>query len=375
MTEKKLTLPKIKTLVLDAVKEGISEKKLFYDTSPNWFHYFQYETNPINSLTPQEPLNNHLIDLFVNREAEMRIISNYFGSIKNIPYNIHIAIIGSRGIGKHITMKIISKIIQESFPDISFEFYNIKNGRDYKNDADLDDSEILKLDKKILDVRLISCSGKNKWLIMKRVNDYKKNSRVLFTIWHTSDYPVNNDLKVNKIIYFRNYSKDIIRKIFELRINKFLKQKEKNDTYTISLFKNLIPKIAESFQGNLKLCFNFFEHIHQLAKVQNLNDIPKTLIDELLNKYLILKNQKITSKEKEIIKYLLESQNVKFVTTSDLRDDLSFDRTVAWRYLENLTKKNILTRIKYGNPSRYIINDIFLSFYEDEIKKKIIFKE
>lgn len=375
MPEKKSIFPKIRSLVMDAVKEGIPEKKIFYDTSPNWYRYFYYESNPLDSFTPHEPLEDHLIDLFVNREVEIRIISSYFGSIKTLPYNMHIAIIGSKGIGKHTTLKIISKIIQESFPDISFEYYNLKTGKDFKNNSNLDNSEITNLDKQKLDVRLISCSGKNKWLILKRIDDYKNNTKILFTIWHTSDYPIQDNLKINKIIYFRNYNKDIITKIFKRRIDKFLKEKEENENYITSLYKNLIPSIIEAFQGNLKISFLFFEQIHQLAKVQNINEIPQSLIDELMNNYLSIKNQKITSKEKEIINYLLSAQNIKFITTSDLRDDLHFDRTVAWRYLENLTKKNILNRIKYGNPSRYKINDIFLSFYEDELKKKVIFKE
>lgn len=375
MPEKKSIFPKIRSLVIDAVKEGIPEKKIFYDTSPNWYRYFHYKSNPLDSFTPQEPFENHLIDLFVNREAEIRIISSYFGSIKTLPYNIHIAIIGSKGIGKHTTLKIISKIIQDSFPDISFEYYNLKTGKDFKYNSDLDDSEIKNRDKQKLDVRLISCSGKNKWLILKKIDDYKKNTKMLFTIWHTSDYPIPNNLKINKIIYFRNYNKDIITKIFECRINKFLEEKEENGSYITSLHKNLIPSIVEAFQGNLKISFLFFEQIHQLAKVQNLNEIPQSLIDQLMYNYLSVKNQKITSKEKEIINYLLSAQNVKSITTSDIRDDLLIDRTVAWRHLENLTKKNIFNRIKYGNPSRYKINDIFLSFYEDELKKKVIFKE
>ena len=167
MPEKNSIFPKIRSLVMDAVKEGISEKKIFYDTSPNWYRYFYYESNPLDSFTPYEPLEDHLIDLFVNREVEIRIISSYFGSIKTIPYNMHIAIIGSKGIGKHTTLKIISKIIQESFPDICFEYYNLKTGKDFKNNSDLDDFEIANLDKQKLDVRLISCSGKNKWLILK----------------------------------------------------------------------------------------------------------------------------------------------------------------------------------------------------------------
>lgn len=375
MPEKNSNFPKIRNLVLDAVKEGINEKKIFYDISPNWHQYFHYESNPLDSFTPHEPFEDHLNELFVNREAEIHLISNYFGSIKTIPYNMHIAIIGSKGIGKHTTLKIICKIIQESFPEISFEYYNLKTGKDFKNNSDLEDFELNNLDKQELDIRLISCSGKNKWLVLKRINNYKKKSKILFTIWHTRDFPMNEGLKINKIIYFRNYNKEVVTKIFERRIKKFLNEKKGNKSYINSLYKNLLPSIISAFQGNLKLSFHFFKQIHQLAKMQNLDEIPQSLIEELMNNYLLIKSQKITNKEKEIINYLLNAQNVKFITTSDLRDDLQFDRTVAWRYLENLTKKNILTRVKYGNPSRYKINDIFLSFYEDELKNRIIFKE
>ncbi len=71
----------------------------------------------------------------------------------------------------------------------------------------------------------------------------------------------------------------------------------------------------------------------------------------------------------------MAQDNKIFITTSDLKEDLNYDRTIAWKHLENLTKKNIFQKIKYGNPSKYQINEIFLSFYEDKLKKEVIFKD
>ncbi len=375
MTKKKSTLPKLRDIVVEAVKEGVSEDKLLYDTSPNWYRYFLYGSNPLASLNPETGFDVKDLEIFIDREAEIKIISNYFGNASKFPYNMHIAIMGGEGIGKHTTIKIICKFVQESFPKISFEYYNLKSGRDFKNDEDLSEAEIKKLDNLNLDVRIISCSGKNSWLFLKRLNKYKNNSKLLLSIWHTSEYPKSADLKLNKLIYFRNYTKSDVEKILKSRVETYLTISDEVKEYKISVLNDLVPIIAESFQGNLRISFKFFEHIHRLAKVQNLRVVPKNLIDDLMNKYLSVKNQKITSKEKEIVHYLLRQQNVAFITTSDLRDDLNFDRTVAWRYLENLTKKQVLTRVKYGNPSRYKIDEIFLSFYEDRLNKDIIFKE
>ena len=365
----------LKELVITSVKEGIEHEEVLADVSPFWFRYFFYSNDPLNDFNPENPLTSDLIKLFVNREAEIKVISGYFGKIKKLPYNLHIAIIGSKGSGKHTTFKVITKFISESFPDITFEFYNIEFSFDYKANESLSYKEVDSLDNQELDVRIISCSGKNKYLFLKRIKDYKENTKITFSIWHTRDYPFENDMLVNKEIYFNNFTYNDIIEIFKRRVDKFLEDSEDLQHYYNTTINELLSRIARSFQGNLNVCFLFFKEIHQQARVMNLRIISPQLIENVIPKYLSIKNQKITTKEQEIINYYLRLDNRIYITTSDLKVDLDFDRTVAWKYLENLTRKHVFKKIKYGNPSRYQINEIFLSFYEDKLRKDYIFKE
>ena len=210
---------------------------------------------------------------------------------------------------------------------------------------------------------------------MKRIKDYKENTKITFSIWHTRDFPVENDMLVNREIFFNNFSRNDIIEIFKKRLAEFLIHNKESKSYYDKIIDELLPKIAKSFQGNLNVCFLFFKEIHQQARVMNLKTIPKQLIDNFIIKYINIKNQKITSKEQEIIDYYLKLENRIYITTPDLKDDLDYDRTIAWKYLENLTKKHVFKKIKYGNPSRYQINELFLSFYENFLQKEFIFKE
>ncbi len=365
----------LKELVITSVKDGIEHEEVLADVSPFWFRYFFYSKDPLGGLNPENEFIPDLIKLFVNREAEIKVIAGYFGKAKNLPYNLHIAIIGSKGSGKHTTFKIITKFISESFPDIKCEFYNIEFSFDYKANESLSQKEVDSFDNQKLDIRIISCSGKNKYLFLKRIKDYKENTKLTFSIWHTRDYPFENDMLVNKEIYFNNFTYNDIIEIFKRRMDKFLENSKDSQHYYNTTINELLPRIGKSFQGNLNVCFLFFKEIHQQTRVMNLKVISPQLIENVIPKYLSIKNQKITTKEQEIIDYYLRLDNRIYITTSDLKDDLDFDRTVAWKYLENLTRKHALKKIKYGNPSRYQINEIFLSFYEDKLRKDYIFKE
>ncbi|MFX1477953.1 MAG: hypothetical protein ACFFCI_07455 [Promethearchaeota archaeon] len=365
----------LKDLVIKSVKDGIEHEETITDESFLWFRRFSYSEDPLDDFTPERSFTPRLIKLFVNRDSEVKFISGYFGKAKKLPYNIHIAIIGSKGSGKHTTLKIITSYINESFPEISFEFYNLEFSFNYKANESMSQKEVNNLDNKELDVRVVSCSGKNKYLFLKRIKDYKENTKLTFSIWHTRDFPSENDMHVNREIYFNNFSRNDIVEIFKRRVNEYLIQSLESKPYHDILINELLPKMAKSFQGNLNVCFLFFKEIHQQARIMNLKTIPSQLIENLINSYLAIKNQKITSKEQEIIDYYLKLDNRIYITTPDLKDDLDYDRTIAWKYLENLTKKHVFRKIKYGNPSRYQIHELFLSFYEDTLQKKFIFKE
>ena len=366
---------KLKDLVVGSVKEGVKDRELSSEAGIYWFQSFGYSQNPLNVLIREENLSNNMVELFVNRSSEIELISRYFGSISKFPNNLHFAIIGSKGNGKHITLKIICSLIQESFPSINFEFYGLETSYDYKRNIQLDSKSITKKDNIDLDVRIISCSGKNKWLFIKRFEKYRRNSKLLISIWNTRDFPLDSDIMLNKKIYFNNFMKEQIKIILLKRIEKYLIKNDKNKDYYSSLINVCVPRIAESFEGNLNLCFMVFKEIHIQAKLQDNLNLPGSIIDKVLEEYLSLKNQKITNNEKKIIQYYLSRENQKYVTTSDLRDDLNLDRTSAWKYLENLTKKRIFVREYYGNPSRYRISELFLSFYENQLKRNIIFKK
>jgi hypothetical protein len=365
----------IKDLVQKYVSRGLEDTTPEQEWAPLWYRSFGYHQDPLALLDPEHPYQDTDLKLFVNRSSEVKVLSNYIGKANHLAHNLHFAIIGSQGIGKHTTLKIILKIVKTAFPDITIEFYSHKYQFNFKTNDSMSKEGMMKLDNTPLDVRIISCAGKNPWLFLKRIAEFRENTHLTLSIWNTSELPLQEAISENRRVFFRNYSRNDITSIFQHRIKYSHSRSEPYFQYYNDLMEYTIPAIAESFQGNLYICFQIFRELHHHAKILSHKVLPHKLVDRVIQKYLTLKAQPITSREEEIIHYFLHADNMQFLTTSHLRDDMGFDRTVAWRYLEQLCKKQVFQRVKYGNPSRYTLNDIFKSFYEDGLKKKVIFEE
>jgi hypothetical protein len=166
---------KVKDLVLDTINKVKSNEIEKEDLSDNWVSYFRYSENPLQLLDPKEKFDREKLTLFVNREREIELLSKYIGMAKELKKPLHLAIIGSKGIGKHTTLKVISEIIQNSLPEINFEFYDQLGLYDYKNGRSLTSREIKELNAKKLDMRIYCYAGKNKGLLLERIHNFKQN--------------------------------------------------------------------------------------------------------------------------------------------------------------------------------------------------------
>ncbi len=363
---------KIKSLVEESIEKGIIEKDNLLDPTLFWYHTFHYISDPLNTINNETKFSKDNLEFFINREAEMKIISKYIGNLHNLSSMTHIALIGALGCGKHTTFKAICKIVNDSFPDIKYEFYNYY-GFDFKNNIDLEDDILKKVDDSDLDMRIISCSALTKDFLKKRFKKYNKNTKILFSIWNIGEYSIRSEILVNKEIFFRNYSKKEIIKILRKRIEMYLIKDITLEKYKNNIIEQVLPLLSEISEGNLRISFILFRIIHQEARIKGIQlfnmDFPQTILEEFKN----MKSVKLTDKENTIIKYMLFN-GIKYITTSKMVQELNYERTVAWKYLENLTNKNVLYK-QYGNPSKYEITELFLSIYEEKIKKKLIFKE
>lgn len=370
MNNKKKSYSKYKDLIENAIKEGQQESDFIKETSPYWFRYFHYRNDPVYSFNRNKRITEENLDLFIDRESEIKVISKYIGASNNISPLFHIGLIGSQGCGKHTTLKVIYHIASQNFPEINIEFYDFF-GNDYTNTEPMSDKERKMKDDADLDVRIIYCTAKTHYHLLKRLDKYHENTNLLISVWDVKDYLIDADLSINKEIFFQNYNNETIREIFDKRIRHHSIRDEISEEYIKSVETNVLPNITKFASGNLRICFELFQLIHQNARVKGLRAIPEDLVIQIIENLEGLKDPKITEKEHSIIQFYLIS-GLAYISTPILVQERDFDRSVAWKYLENLTKKGIFHKT-YGNPSKYKINDIFVSFYEDRVKKKLIF--
>jgi hypothetical protein len=363
---------KVKDLVLDTINKVKSNEIQKEDLSDNWVSYFRYSENPLQLLDPKEKFDREQLTLFVNRVREIELLSKYIGMAKELKNPLHLAIIGSKGIGKHTTLKIISEIIENSLPEITFEFYDQLGLYNYKKSRSLTSREITELNAKKLDMRIYCYAGKNKDLLLERIHNFKKNTKLTISVWNASEYSTNEDLLIDKKMFFENFSNGQIEEILMKRIENTLQISNHTREYFNSLKDATIPEIIKNCKGNLRLAFKLFEILHQHATNKKVKAINETLISEAIKNINLIREIKLTNKEKEILNYYLQNPKLKFITTTHLVEELDYNRTLAWNYLERLVQKGVLRNIQYGKPSKYQLNELFTIIYEERLMKKMV---
>ncbi len=363
---------KLKDLVLDTINKVKSSEIEREDLSNNWVSYFRYSENPLKLLDPKQKLNENKLNLFVNREREIELLSKYIGMAKELKNPLHLAIIGSKGIGKHTTLKVISEIIQNSLPEITFEFYDQLGLYNYKKSKSLTSREITELNEKELDMRIYCYAGKNKGLLLERIYNFKQNTKLTTSAWNASEYSTDDDLLIDKKMFFESFSNGQIEEILMKRIENTLHISNHNREYFNTLKEATIPEIIKNYKGNLRLAFKMVEILHQQATNKRVKTINKTLTKEVVYKINIIREIKLTNKEKEILNYYLQNPKLKFITTTHLVEELDYNRTLAWNYLERLVQKGVLRNIQYGKPSKYQLSELFTIIYEERLMKEMV---
>jgi len=320
---------KVKDLVLDTINKVKSNEIQKEDLSDNWVSYFRYSENPLQLLDSKEKFDREQLTLFVNREREIELLSKYIGMAKELKNPLHLAIIGSKGIGKRTTLKVISEIIEDSLPEITFEIYDQLGLYDYKKSKSLTLREITELNEKELDIRIYCYAGKNKGLLLQRIHDVKKNTKLTISIWNASEYSTEEDLLIDKKMFFEKFSNGQIEEILMKRIHNTLNSSNHTKEYFKTLKEVTIPEIIKYCKGNLKLAYKMFKILHQDATNKKVKAINKPLITEAIKNINLIREIKLTNKEKEILNYYLQNPALTFITTTHLVEDLGYNRTLA----------------------------------------------
>lgn len=353
----------LENIVVTSLKNGSKEK---FETLEK-----PYSQDPLSLLNPKNEFTEDSIELFVGREAEIKVISKIIGTYKNLEKSIHIAIVGSINCGKRTTLKIITNIIKRVFPNISYEYYD---SYDYKRNKEQEleafpteykdikykDGYHTEIEDKEVDIRILPFSETDPF--HEKINISLRKSKITFSLWNIYQFSSELKEKVDKIILFNKFSKDEIIEILTTRVKKTLIDKTK-----LPIFKEIITKISNVAMGNLKVSFVLFERINQLLDFEEEEQIDQELIH-----FQELAHTKLTNNELRILNYYMKTyDNNKSISTSRIVENLGYNNSNAWKYMITLVKKGVFIETQHGNPSYYEISEDFLLIYEDWKRKEI----
>lgn len=251
-------------------------------------------------------------------------MSKIIGKTKTVKEPIVLWVVGNTGNGKRTMFKLLKTVISEQQPIMKIGFNDI--------------------DSQNLDMVIFTNEKGDLIDLVERSLSISKNKLTLALIDKIEYFAQESKIKARneRVLSLVSYTTRQIIEILQKRIDYALTNKE-ND-YANFMREIIVPKIAKQSKGNLAIAFDMMKKAFLNYSISGELDFENITIDSI----------KLTNLEKKIVSLIVKEDD-KSITTTILTKKYGYERTVAWKYLEALLKKEILSKI-YGNPSVYTIN-------------------
>jgi len=333
----------LKKKIYEAFEKGekrVQELGVFPST---WYFFFNFKADPFKThpIDPLERKNDE--KLFVNRMAELEEIAEYVGMATRATHSFNLAIIGAEGIGKKSLIRVLNAYAQEK--GYYGMVYNVAKDevvypKDYEKPSIMGPPEENFL--------YVIFEGTEP---IERTKQYIQNfvgrPNIIISLW-TPDQLLD-DLDFDREIYVYPLKAEEIKKLVLLRITNAGGKKD-------IISEDALDFIAQKSLGIPKLALKLTRYAFELAFRKRQKFIDMENVKEASSRfgYETDKEIKLTTKEREIIKFLLKKRHV---SPPDLAEEASLDRVIAWKYLERLHNKGLLEKEYRGKTTYFTMKE------------------
>jgi predicted transcriptional regulator len=333
----------IKKHIYEAFKKGekrIEEVGIFPST---WYYFFEFKADPFK-IQPIDPLERKEdIDLFINRTAELEEIAEYIGMATKATHSFNLAIIGAEGIGKRSILRVVNAYAQEK--GYHGMIYNVSKDEvvypeDYEKVPVMGPPEEKFLYVVFEDTKPIE---RAKQYIQRFID--KPN--IVISFWTPEQ--IIDGLDFDREMYIYPLKAEEIKDMILIRTKNAGGKEE-------IISKDALDIIAENSLGIPRLALKLTRYSFELAFRKRKKIVNMESVKEASSRYgyETKKEIELTTKEKEIVKFLLKTRKI---SPPDLAEEASLDRVIAWKYLERLHNKGLLEKEYHGKTTYFTLKE------------------
>jgi len=334
----------LKKQILKAFERGeekIEEVGVYPST---WYQFFGFSSDPFKP-SPIDPLEKaESLDLFVDRTAEVEEVAELIGMAKKTSHSFNLAIVGAEGIGKRSIIRVVNAFALEK--GYKGMIYNVE-GDEVIYPGGYEKSPAMGPPEEKWNYVVLENSTP-----VERVKNYIQrflgNPILIISFW-TPEQLI--DLEFDRELHIQPMKSDEIEDLIVLRIEDAGGKKE-------SITRDALELIAKNSLGVPKLGLKLARYSFDLAFRKRKDVVDLEDVKEASSRfgYDTREEIKLTTKEKEIVKFLLKKRDL---SPPDLAEEASIDRVIAWKYLERLRDKGLLEKEYHGKTSYFRLREAY----------------
>ncbi len=330
-----------KKTIFDAFKRGEEQIEKTGGYPATWFQYYGLPRDPFK-IRPLDPLQDERDEpLLVNRVEETQEIAEYIGMAGKAGYSFNLAIVGVEGVGKKTIVRTVNAYAQEK--EYKGLVYDVKGEETIypKNYEKAPEMGPPMANWRYVVLESPASFERTKLYIKKFVG--KEN--LIISFWRPDQLP--EDIDFDRDLYITPLRDEEIREMVFLRI-------KEAQGGTDLLSESALKLIEENSMGVPQLALELACHSFKRAYQKRKSVVQKEDVKEAASifGYDVKKNVKLTTKEENIVKFLLKKETI---SPPELSSEKSISRVVAWKYLNRLHEKGLLKKSYQGRTSYFTL--------------------
>ncbi len=341
---------KIEKLLKDAFERGKTTAKKYGSVSASWISYYGFNRDPF-FLNPPTRLDE--IQLLRGREQILSELGEFVGGSSYLKESYHVKIVGAMGSGKSSLLYTLYLLAKTEFKVIFWDIHydSPVYSEDY-NDEEIDPIKHNKFDVVFFDnCTLIDRSN-------MRINHRRAFPGLILSTWPPI---LEKDVDCDRRILLNQLKNSEIIDLIKARLSY-----GGNDE---AINESIIQQVAEHSHGNPWLSVYLLGQVFEEGFIRRQNPIDIDVFNKIANRFHLFGELEfdLTSREQDVISDIIKlilMEGKLGVTSKEIAKSLNISRHLAWKYLERLKDKNILTKSYHGRTTVFKLDKITRIKYE-----------
>lgn len=346
----------IEKLLREAFEKGEATAKKYGSVAATWVSYYDFDRDPF-SLSP--PKKRDEIQLLRGRDSILSELGEFIGGSPYLQESVHVKIVGPSGSGKSSLLNTLYLLAKNEIEVIFWDIYYDEPIFQEYNEGQLD--PIIHKDFGV--VFFDNCYKESRAIM--RIRQRHTFSGLILSSWPPL---LGRAIECNRMISLKPLKTPEIIDLIKTRLRYGGNEEALDET--------AIQKITEFGNGNPWLLLYLMRQVFEEGFSRRQKNIDTDLITKVARTNHLIGELEfdLTSRERDVmleIMQLILAEGERGITPRELTKSLNISRPLAWKYLERLKKKNLLSKSYQGRSTVFKLDKINQIRYEQKLMEDL----